>query len=1043
VLLSDVSVRRPVLATVISALLLSFGLLSFASLPLRELPDVDPPIVSVETTYTGASSNVVENRITRLLEDRISGIEGIRTISSESRDGRSSITLEFVLEREIEAAANDVRDRVSQVLDDLPDEAEPPEIFKADADSDVIMWFNLASPKRDRLELTDYADRYIVDRLSVLDGVARIRLSGARRYSMRIWLDRVALAARQLTVADVESALRSQNVEFPAGQLESRQRDFTVRVERGYVTAEHFRDLVVARGDDGHLVRLGELARVEVGPDEWRNDFRGNGQPQVGVGIVKQSSANTLAVARAARAEVQRIRPTLPEDMTLEHSWDSSLFIEAAISEVYETLLIALLLVVAVIYLFLGTARAALVPAVTVPISLMATFTVLYALGFSINLLTLLALVLSIGLVVDDSIVVLENIQRRIELGEPPLLAAVRGAREVGFAVIATTVVVIAVFVPIAFLQGMTGRLFRELAITISAAVGFSGVVALSLSAMLCSKLLSAQERDRGLNRLTHGAFEAMRRGYASGLAFSMARPRLVGLTLLGLLGASLGLFRLVPSELEPPEDRSAFFVFMRGPEGANFDYSVRHMREVEQVLFPLRESGEALRVLSRVPAGWGGGGAMNGGTAIVGLVPWDERHRTQQEIIASLADPLARIPGVRAFPSSPGGLGRRGSGRPVQVALGGTNHAEIGAWQEQVLARAAEVPELAGLEGDYRPTSPQLRVEIDHTRAADLGVSVAAIGRTLETMLGSRRVTTYVSSGEEYDVILQAPQTQREQPGDLTNLYVRSDRTGELVPLSNLVRLREVADAASLRRYNRLPAATLEAALAPGSSLGPALDALERLVRSTLPESVHLDYKGTSLEFRASSSAAYFTFALALLIVFLVLSAQFESFVHPLVIMLTVPLAVVGALCGLAIQEGGSLNIYSQIGITILIGLAAKNGILIVEFANQLRGAGRGFREAVVEAAQTRLRPILMTAISTAIGALPLMLASGAGAGGRRAIGVVVFSGVLFATGFTLFVVPVAYAVLARRTQLPGTVARRLEALAGETPGARAPVPG
>ncbi len=1021
---------------------MAFGILSFANLPLRELPDVDPPTIAVETSYTGAAANVVENRITRLLEDRLSGIEGIRTISSESRDGRSSITLEFVLERDIEAAANDVRDRVSQIVDDIPEEAEPPEIYKADADSDPIMWFNLASTTQDRLQLTDYADRYLVDRLSVLDGVARIRLSGARRYSMRVWLDRVALAARQLTVVDVESALRTQNVELPAGHLESRQRDFTVRVQRRYATAEEFRDLVVARGEDGHLIRLAEVARVEVGPEEWRNDFRGNGEPQVGIGIVKQSGANTLAVARAARAEVERIRATLPEGTTLHDSWDSSIFIEAAIAEVYETLLLAMLLVVAVIYLFLGTARAALVPALTVPISLVATFSVLYALGLSINLLTLLALVLSIGLVVDDSIVVLENVQRRIDLGEPPLVAAVRGAREVAFAVIATTLVVIAVFVPIAFLQGLTGRIFRELAITISAAVGFSGVVALSLSAMLCSKLLSAKEHDRGLNRLTHGTFEALRRGYAAALDSSMRHRGLLGLALLGLVGASLAFFEAVPSELEPAEDRSSFVVYMRGPEGASYDYSIRHMREVERVLTPLVEAGEAKRVLTRVPSGWGGGGAMNGGVAIIALERWEARERSAQEIVSSLEGPLAAIPGVRAFPSAPGGLGRRGWGRPVQVALGGTQHEEVGAWQERLLARAAQLPGIVGLEGDYRPTNPQLRVEIDHTRAADLGVSVAAVGRTLETMLGSRRVTSYVSGGEEYDVILQAPQEQRGSPGDLANLYVRSEATGELIPLSNLVSLREVADAASLRRYNRLPAATLEASLAPGTTLGPALDALERLVRDELPATTHLAYKGSSLEFRESSSAAYFTFALALLIVFLVLSAQFESFVHPLVIMLTVPLAVTGALFGLWIMEGGSLNIYSQIGITILIGLAAKNGILIVEFANQLRDAGRQLEQAVVEAAQTRLRPILMTGISTAIGALPLMLANGAGAGGRRAIGVVVFSGVLFATSFTLFVVPVAYAVLARRTQLPGAVARRLEGLDRETPEPRAPLP-
>ena len=1029
--LSDVSVRRPVLATVLSSLVVAFGVLSFGSLPLRELPDVDPPIVSISTGYPGASSAVIESRITKPLEDRLNGIDGIRTIQATSSDGSSNITIEFHLSREIEDAANDVRERIARAIDDLPDEADPPEIYKAEADSSPILWLNFGSRTRSALELTDYAERYLVDRFSVLDGVGRVRLSGDRRYAMRIWIDRVALAARGLTVTDVEDALRRENVELPAGRLESSRRDFAVRVERGYDDVADFEKLVVARGADGHLVRLAEVARVSRGPEEWRTYYRGNGVPRMGIGIVKQSGANTTAVAARVRAEVARIQEELPEDLELLNSWDSSEYVQASVDQVYQTFVIAMILVVIVIYVFLGTSRAALIPAVTVPICLVGSMTFLLAFGLSLNLLTLLALVLSIGLVVDDSIVVLENVQRRIELGEPTPLAALRGAREVGFAVIATTLVVIAVFVPIAFMEGATGRLFRELAITISATVALSSLVALSLSAMLCSKLLVRKTRDGVLIRLANAGLEAGTRRYRALLEVALRRPLLPALVPLAAVGVIVVLFDLVPTELEPSEDRGAFMMMLMGPEGASFDYTVDHIRQVEdQILFPMVDRGEVRNAITRVP-GFGAGEGMNTGMGIIVLEHWEDRERSADELSALLNRESLKIPGVRVFAMSPGGLGNRG-GRPVQFVIAASSHEQAGEWLQRVLARADEVPGLVGANGDYRPTRPEIRVEIDRARAADLGVSIETISRTLETMLGSRQVGTFVDRGEEYPVILQAREEQRRDPRDLENLYVRSERSGKLIPLSNLVETRELADAGALRRLNRLSAATLEGSVAPGFTLGEVLDSLSVLAREELPAFARFDYKGQSREFRESSAAAYTSFALALLIVFLVLSAQFESFVHPLVIMLTVPLAIAGALVGLYLL-GGSINIYSQIGMTILIGLAAKNGILIVEFTNQLRATGVAFEEAVIEAAVTRLRPILMTGLSTAIGALPLMVGGGAGSGGRLAIGVTVFTGVSFATLFTLVVVPVAYRLVARRTALPGSVAARLEALAVE----------
>lgn len=1031
--LSDVSVERPVLATVMSALILAFGVLSVGNLPLREFPDVDPPIVSVRTTYPGASAAVVESRITKPFEDLLNGIEGIRTIESTSSDGASNITIEFSLSRELEGAANDVRERIARAIDDLPDEADPPEIYKAEADANPILWLNFGSQTLSSLEITDYVDRYLVDRFAVLDGVARVRLSGDRRYSMRIWIDRIALAARELTVLDIENALRRENVELPAGRLESTQRDFAIRVERGYRNVADFEELVLARGSDGHLVRLGEVAKVELGPEEWRSDYRGNGVPRMGLGIVKQSGSNTTAVAARVRAEMKRVQAELPSDLNLLLSWDSSEFVQASVNQVYRTFGVAMLLVIIVIYLFLGTKRAALIPAITVPICIIGAFTFLFAFGLSLNMLTLLALVLSIGLVVDDSIVVLENVQRRIELGEPPLLAARRGAREVGFAVIATSLVVIAVFVPIAFLEGATGRLFRELAITVSATIALSSFVALSLSAMLCSKLLVAKERDGGVARIAHGAIEALRVHYARALRASMKRPIGTALGLLLVFVAIGWLFQRVPTELEPFEDRGAFMMMMMGPEGASYDYSVSHMRQVEsEILFPLVEQGEIRNAITRVP-GFGSGEGMNTGFGIIVLENWAERRYSAKEIMGMVAAQGAGIAGVRIFPISSGGLGRRGSGRDVQFVLGASSHEEAGAWQARMLARASEVPGLEGANGDYKPTRPELRVEIDRSRAADLGVSIESVSRTLETMLGSRRVGTFVDRGEEYPVILQAREDQRRDPRDLNNLYVRSTLTDELIPLSNVVEVRELADVGSLRRLNRLSAATIEGNVGEGFTLGEVLDGLVDLAREELPSAAQIDYKGVSREFRESSTAAYFSFGLAMLIVFLVLSAQFESFIHPAVIMLTVPLAIAGALFGLWML-GGSINIYSQIGMTILIGLAAKNGILIVEFTNQLRSAGYDVLSAVEEASAQRLRPILMTGLSTALGALPLLFGGGAGSGGRRAIGITVFAGVTFATLFTLFVVPVAYSVLARRTQVPGSVARRLEALEAES---------
>ncbi len=1029
-ILSDVSVRRPVLATVLSLLLVAFGLVAFDRLPLREYPDIDPPVVSVDTVYPGAAANVVETRITQPIEDRIAGVEGIETIESVSEDGRSKINIEFDISRDIDGAANDIRDRVSGILDQLPVEAEPPDIQKVDSNEDVIMWLNLVSDRMTVPELTDYARRYLVDRFSVLDGVARVRIGGDQTYAMRVWLDRNALAARGLTVADIEAALRDENVELPAGSVESLKRQFSVRTERKFQTPEQFARLVVARGEGGYLVRLGDVARVELGTEEDRTVFRGNGVPMIGLGIIKQSTANTIAVADLAKAEMARINPTLPEGMAIKQSYDTSVFVKDAIKEVYKTLSIAIGLVVLVIFLFLGSVRAMLVPAVTVPVSLVATFTVLLALGFSVNILTLLALVLAIGLVVDDAIVVLENIHRRIEhYGETPLVAAYRGTRQVGFAVIATTVVLVAVFVPIAFLQGDVGRLFTEFALTMAAAVGFSTVVALSLSPMLASKILPPAQGD-GVRRASLSAgvdwvFDRVRRGYGVLLRFFLRQKWLVMLLFAATVAWAFWLFEQIPQEYAPGEDRGAFFVLVNGPEGASFGYMEAYMDEIERRLLPYAESGEAMRVLMRTPRGFGAGEVYNTGIVIMVMAPFGERRSSfvvMDEIRAELSD----LPGVRAFPVMRQGFGARIQ-KPLQFVIGGGTYEELAAWRDRLLAEIdTSNPGLVGIDWDYKETKPQLRVEIDYDRAADLGVTVSTIGRTLETMLGSRKVTTYIDAGEEYDLILEGERDAQRTPASLANIYVRSTRSGELIPLSNLVRVTEIADSNALNRYNRLRAITIEANLADGLALGDALAYLEGLVAENLPEQAIVDYKGQSQDFRSSGGGILFVFLLGVAVVYLVLAAQFESWVHPLVIMLTVPLAMAGALFGLWITDQ-TLNIYSEIGLIMLVGLSAKNGILIVEFANQLRDQGRAFRDALIEAADVRLRPIVMTGITTAAGSIPLLLSTGAGAETRVVIGTVILAGVLSATAFTLFVVPVAYDLLARRTGSPGDVARRL----------------
>ncbi|HQX77167.1 MAG TPA: efflux RND transporter permease subunit [Steroidobacteraceae bacterium] len=1039
--ISDLSIRRPVFATVLSLLLAILGVMAALRLPIREYPDVSPPIVTIDTFYRGASASVIEKRITELIEDEISGIEGLAKLTSSSRDENSRVTLEFTLDRDIDAAANDVREHVSRVIARLPEEADPPQITKVDSGMDAIMYISVSSPARSPLELTDYVTRHLVDRFSAVPGVAVVRLSGARRYAMRIWLDRDALAARRLTVTDVEDALRRENVELPAGRIESREREFTLRTDTNLTEEADFRELAIGKGADGYVVRLGDIARVTLAAEDERSLSRSDGVPGVSVGITPQSQANVLEVAQRARAEMERMRASLPADIIMGANIDFSVFIVESMKSVAKALTETLAIVLAVIFLFLGTARATLIPAVTIPVSLLAATLVMAVLGYSINTLTLLGAVLAIGLVVDDSIVVLENIVRRIERGEPALLASLTGSREIGFAVIATTLVLCAVFLPVSYMEGNVGRLFGEFGVTVAAAVAFSALIALTLTPMMASKLFTAGLHRGRLAQAVDALFHK-----AAGAYERLVRRSLMGRGPLIVLGAASAFTALIvalmiagqpvpwlklPVTFAPIEDRAMLFARLTAPEGSSLAYLDRHMRELETIMTDEVERGNAKRVITR-SGGFGRQGEVSNGIAYLPLTLWGERKDSAGVIAARVGQRVADLPGLRIVVIQPPGLGVRGGGKPLQVVLGGSDYDELASWRDKVMARLqAENPRIIALESDYLERKPQISVRIDRNKAADLGVSLATVGHTLETMLGSRIVTTFLRGGEEYNVVVQARDDERASVNDLGDIYVRSTTTGKLLPLSALVQAGEVAGPNDLKRFDRLRSITLSANLAPGYSLGEALEDVERVIREEVPQGVTINYDGESRELKQSGGKLWLTFGFALLIVYLVLAAQFESFVHPLVILATVPLALSGALVGLWLF-GSSINVFSQIGAIMLIGIACKNGILIVEFTNQLRDRGVAFVDAVVQAATIRLRPVLMTSLCTACGAIPLMLATGAGEESRQSIGSAVFFGTIFSLALTLLVVPALYLLIARNTHSPHHVSRLIEKLAG-----------
>ena len=1003
---TELCIRRPVFATVLSLVLVLAGLMSFSRLTIREFPNIDEPQVTVQTSYPGASAEIIESQVTQVLEGSLAGIEGIDTIESTSRAEQSRITVRFRSTVNIDAATSDVRDRVSRVRQQLPDEISEPNIAKVEADAQPIMFLVMQSQTMDAAEITDYVDRFVVNRFKNLDGVADVTINGERRYAMRVWIDTARLAGHGLTVQDVESAIRNQNADIPAGRIESVDREFTVLSRTALGTAEEFSQIVLKEGG-GLQVRLGDVARVELGTADVRRESRYNGTTAISVGIVKTAVANPLDVARAVNALLPRLNAELPEATSIAVGFDSTVFIDRSIRNVFITILEATGLVLLIILLFLHSFRAALIPIVTIPVSLIATFAIMYAAGLTVNTLTLLAMVLAIGLVVDDAIVVLENIYRYIEEGMEPFAAAIKGAREIGFAVVAMTLTLAAVYAPIAFTPGRTGRLFLEFAVTLAGAVIVSGFVALTLTPMMCSKLLKPTERRNVFARIVEGALGGLERGYRASLSFALKLRWLVLFAGLGVGVAGGWLFTQMKSELSPTEDRGTIIINGSAPEGASFGYTQRYASQVEALLAEVPELRSYLMIV--------GPSEVTRFLSFARLKDWSEREVSQQEMTQSLLPKLRKVAGVQAFASNPGSLGTRGFGKPLQFVIqSSASYEEINALASQLVERLKDNPGLADIDTDMRLNKPEVDVEIDRNRVADLGLDISVIGRTLETLLGGRNVSSFQIGSEQYDVTVALPPEERTSPDTLNRIFVRG-KDGQMVQLSNIVSAKVTVAPRDLRRFNQLRAITIEASLAPGYTLGEAIAAVNQAAAEVLPQDTLTDLTGQAREFRDASSNLALVFLMALAFIYLVLAAQFESFRDPVMIMVSVPLSVTGALLALWLT-GGTLNVYSQIGLVTLIGLITKHGILIVDFANKLQQQGTERTAAILEASRLRLRPILMTTAAMVLGAIPLAIATGAGAESRQQIGWVIVGGMSLGTLLTLFVVPCVYSVMGWR---------------------------
>lgn len=1020
--LSDVSVKRPVAAVVLSLLLCVFGIVSFSKLSVREMPDIESPVVSISTRYEGASATIIESQITSVLEDQLAGISGIDEIESTTRNGMSRITVTFELGYDLNTGVSDIRDAVARAQRSLPDEADDPTVYKNNGSGEASLYINLSSSEMDRTQLTDYIERVLIDRFSLISGVSSVDVSGGLYKVMYVKLKPELMAGRGVTTSDISSALRSENIESPGGEVRNDSTVMSVRTARSYKTAQDFEYLVVKRSSDNTPIYLKDVADVFIGAENENSTFKSDGVVNVSMGIVAQSDANPLEVAQRVHKEVDDIQQFLPKGTRLAIDYDSTVFIERSISEVYSTLFITGGLVILVLYIFIGQVRATLIPAVTVPVSLISSFIAAYYFGFSINLITLMALILSIGLVVDDAIVVVENIFHHIENGEKPLLAAYKGTREVGFAVIATTLVLVMVFLPISFMDGMVGLLFTEFSVLLAMSVIFSSLIALTLTPVLGSKILKVNVKPNRFNLFIDRLFGRLEGGYKSALRVAINWKWVAPIVILACIGGSYVLMQKVPSQLTPSEDRGVIFAFVRGADATSYNRMSANMDLVEERLMPLLGQGFLKSFSIQSPA-FGGNAGDQTGFVIMILDDWNQRSVTAQQALGEVRKSLAGIPDVRVFPFMPGFRG--GSSEPVQFVLGGSDYPELKKWAELLEAEAENSPYMEGADINYSEKTPELVVTVDKQRAAELGISVADISDTLEVMLGGKNETTFVERGEEYDVYLRGDENSFNNASDLSQIYMRT-ASGELVTLDAVTKIEEVASSIRLAHYNKQKSVTITANLLDGYTLGEALDFLDKKAVEILPSDISVSYSGESKDYKENQSSVAIVFALALLVAYLVLAAQFESFINPLVVMLTVPMGVFGGFLGLFIMSQG-MNVYSQIGMIMLIGMVTKNGILIVEFANQLRDKGVEFEKAIIDASARRLRPIMMTAFTTLAGSIPLIISTGAGYESRVAVGTVILFGMGFATLVTLFVIPAMYRLISASTQSPGHVEAEL----------------
>jgi len=1021
--LSDVSVKRPVMAIVLSLLLTIFGAVSFSKLAIREMPDIESPVVTVMTRYDGAAASIMESQVTSILEDQISGISGIDEISSISRNGISRVTITFDLGWDLVEGVSDIRDAVAKAQRALPDQADDPIVSKDNGSGEASIYINLASQVMDRTQLTDYAQRVLEDRFSLISGVSSVDISGALYQVMYIELAPDLMAGRGVTSNDIVNALNSENIENPAGEIRNDTVTMSVRTARLYETPRDFEYLVIRTASDGSPIYLKDVASVYIGAQNEDSSYKSNGVMNLSLGIIPQSDANPLEIATAVHKEVEKIQQFLPEGTSLEVDYDSTVFIDRSISEVYNTLFITGALVILVLYIFIGQVRATLIPAITVPVSLIASFMMAYSFGFSINLITLMALILSIGLVVDDAIVVVENIFHHLEKGEKPLMAAYKGTREVGFAVIATTLVLVMVFLPISFMDGMVGLLFTEFSVLLAVSVIFSSLIALTLTPVLASKMLKMNVKQNAFNRAVESMFQDLESFYRiivrKAITLRLAAPVIIIACIVG----SFGLMQLVPSQLAPKEDRGVLFAFIKGAEGTSYNRMASNMEIVEQRMKPLLGQGVVKSFSTQAPA-FGGMAGDQTGFVIIILEDWQDRSINADQALALISKTLKDIPDVMVRPLAPGFRG--GSSDQIQFVLGGANYNELQKWATLLQQQANKSAIISGADLNYSEKTPELVINIDKKRAALLGITVSEISDTLEIMLGGRSETTYTERGEEYDVYLRGNENQFNNSADLSQIYMRSSK-GELITLDSLASIDEVASANKLSHYNKQKSITLSGSVKQGYTLGDALDFLDQQAIELLPSDISIHYSGESKEYKENQSSVLAVFGLALLVAYLVLAAQFESFINPLVVMFTVPMGVFGGFIGLYLMNQG-LNIYSQIGMIMLIGMVTKNGILIVEFANQLRDKGIEFEQAIIDASARRLRPILMTAFTTLAGSLPLILSTGAGSESRIAVGTVVFFGMAFASLVTLIVIPAMYRLISFGTHSPGYVEAQLQ---------------